>query len=79
MALVRATKWAREYFSPGPPPTQKTIKSWIRKGELNGEIRGAIAWVDPINPWKNPEDKEGHKPKSLISKDNPLLANLSSP
>lgn len=37
----------RKLFSPASRPDPRTVRAWVDRGELYGERRGGILYVDP--------------------------------
>lgn len=47
MALMRIKTYQKNYFIEGDAPTQSTIRRMINDGEIYGEKKGGVYYVDP--------------------------------
>jgi hypothetical protein len=44
--LMLASQWAAKYFATGSAPDLRTIRSWVQKNEVAGEVIGKQTYVD---------------------------------
>jgi len=44
--LMKVSEY-RMMFSPGSRPDPRTVRAWVERGELYGERRGGLLFVDP--------------------------------
>ena len=51
MRLMRPEQFRKTYFDESAAPDLRTIRSWIRNGELPGEIINGNAFVD-ADAWE---------------------------
>jgi len=49
MPLMKISEY-RQTFTPASRPDQRTVIAWIKRGEIYGERRGKIWYVDPTRP-----------------------------
>ena len=35
---MKVSKWIEDTFEPGSRPTANTVKSWIKSGQIHGEV-----------------------------------------
>ena len=53
--LMRISEY-RKMFSPASRPDPRTVRSWVNQGQLYGERRGKVLYVDPDRkPGPGPE------------------------
>ncbi len=58
MALILATHWARDHFTECSRPDQRTVRNWVAKQVVLGEIIGKQAYVD-LEAWQRRVKKSG--------------------
>lgn len=46
MPLMKITEYL-ETFTPASRPDRRTVRAWYERGEIYGEIRGRMLYVDP--------------------------------
>jgi hypothetical protein len=44
--LMKVSEY-RMMFTPGSRPDPRTVRRWVERGELYGEQRGGLLYVDP--------------------------------
>lgn len=55
--LMRISEY-RKMFSPASRPDRRTVRSWWERGEIYGEMRGGILYVDPDRNPREPVYKD---------------------
>lgn len=48
----------RMMFTPGSRPDPRTVRRWVERGELYGEERGGLMYVDPDRLPVSPDLKD---------------------
>lgn len=43
---MKATEWAKRYFTPESCPDKRTVRSWVRNGHIPGRVIGGGVYVD---------------------------------
>lgn len=46
MKLILAKTFIERYFDPADAPDERTVRSWVRKGELDGKEIGSRLYIN---------------------------------
>lgn len=46
MLLIEAHAWVAKYFAPESPPSEITVRRWLREGKVPGRKVGGAWYVD---------------------------------
>ena len=65
MPLMKISEY-RMGFTPASRPDQRTVIAWIKRGEIYGERRGKIWYVDPTRPTDQPPPRQEAPPRTEL-------------
>lgn len=51
MRLIKAKTFANRYFDPEDRPDERTVRDWVRRGEVAGRLAGRLVYVD-ADAWE---------------------------
>lgn len=67
MPLILATHWAKTHFAECSRPDQRTVRNWVAKQVVPGEIIGKQAYVD-LDAWERRVKRSGDDKVDVLLK-----------